>query len=142
MKLAQFLFPIWKTVQHTDFCMKHQTRLCKGGCCSLSAQRFPLLIEAPQKVREGGRWRQRERQRYVGVPRAVQSAENTSVCHRHFTHSTVRSHNSYITLTAGLKNCFECDDPRSKAAPVCHSLWSSRGKLEQRLKERLASLLT
>ena len=100
---------IWKMVQQQICAWNIEQGLCKGGCCSLSAQRFPLLIQAPQKVREGERWRQRERRRYVGVPGALQSHKNTSVCHRHFTH-TVRSHNSYTTFTAEMKSCFECNE--------------------------------
>lgn len=41
---SSLLVPCAENGAATDFCMKHQTRLCKGGCCSLSAQHIPLLI--------------------------------------------------------------------------------------------------
>lgn len=60
---------------------------------------------ATEGQRERAMETERKTERYVGVPRALQSSENTSVCHRHFTH-TVRSHSSYITFTAEMKKRF------------------------------------
>lgn len=63
----------------------------------------------------------RKKDRYVGVPGALQSSENTSICHRHFT-LTICSHNRYITLT-GMKNCSECKDLRSRDTIVWLPNW-------------------
>lgn len=77
----------------------------------------------------------RKKDRYVGVPGALQSSENTSICHRHFT-LTVYSHNRYITLTV-MKNCSECKDSRSRDTIVWLPNWYGTKKHQQSSWERL-----
>lgn len=83
-----------------------------------------------ERERDGNR----KKDRYVGVPGALQSSENTSICHRHFT-LTVCSHNRYITL-AVMKNCSECKDSRSRATIVWRPNWYGTKKHQQSSWER------
>lgn len=76
----------------------------------------------------------RKKDRYVGVPGALQSSENTSICHRHFT-LTICSHNRYITLT-GMKNCSECKGLRSRDTIVWLPNWYGTKKHQQSSWER------